>query len=207
MTIRDWSQLILYGAALLALVRPLGSYMARVYEGKPVFLDRVLRPLERILYRLFGVDPAKETGWKSYAVSMMAFSAVGLAVVYGLQRFQASLPLNPAGLSAVSPDSSFNTAVSFVTNTNWQGYGGETTMSTLTQMAGLAVQNFVSAAAGMAVLAALLRGLARRCSDSIGNFWVDLTRSTLYILLPLSLVLALVLVAEGVPQTFSPYQT
>ena len=207
MSIRGWVQLVLYGAALLALVRPLGLYMARVYQGKPVFLDRVFGPLERILYRLFGVDPAKETGWKSYAVAMMAFSVVGLVVVYGLQRLQAFLPLNPAGLAAVSPDSSFNTAVSFVTNTNWQGYGGETTLSTLTQMAGLAVQNFVSAAAGMAVLAALLRGLARRCTDTVGNFWVDLTRSTLYILLPLSTVLALVLIWEGVPQTFSPYQT
>src|SRR5262245_39834712 len=184
MTTQGWFQLVLYGAVLLALVRPLGSYMARVFEGKPVFLDRVFGPVERLFYRLMGIDPAREVGWKSYAVSMMVFSAVGLAAVYALQRFQGALPLNPARLGAVSPDSSFNTAISFVTNTNWQGYGGETTMSYLTQMAGLAVQNFVSAATGMAVLAALIRGLARRCTDTVGNFWVDLTRSTLYILLP-----------------------
>ena len=207
MTLRDGFQLVLYGGLLLALVKPLGKYMARVYEGKPVFLSRVLGPLERFCYRLSGVDPAKEVGWKSYAVSLMVFSAAGLAVVYALQRLQSLLPLNPAGLGPVSPDSSFNTAVSFVTNTNWQGYGGESTMSDLTQMAGLGVQNFVSAASGMAVLAALIRGLARRCSDTVGNFWVDLTRSTLYILLPLSFVLALALVAEGVPQTFRAYET
>ena len=207
MNTRGWIQLALYGMALLAIVKPLGVHMARVYEGKPTFLDRFLGPLERLCYRLIGVDPSREVGWKSYAVSLMTFSAVGLAVVYAVQRVQSLLPLNPAGLGAVSPDSSFNTAVSFVTNTNWQGYGGEVTMSYLTQMAGLAVQNFVSAASGMAVLAALIRGLARRCTETVGNFWVDLTRTTLYILLPLSFVLALVLVAEGVPQTFGPYTT
>jgi len=207
MNTSGWLQVILYLVALLALVRPLGAYMARVYEGKPTVLGRLLGPVERLCYRLFGVDPSKEVGWKSYAVSLMVFSTAGLAVLYALQRFQSSLPLNPAGLGAVSPDSSFNTAVSFVTNTNWQGYGGETTMSYLTQMAGLAVQNFVSAACGMAVLVALIRGLARRCTDTVGNFWVDLTRSTLYILLPLSFILALVLVIEGVPQTFGAYQT
>ncbi|MBV8880803.1 MAG: potassium-transporting ATPase subunit KdpA, partial [Planctomycetaceae bacterium] len=183
MTTREWFQLTLYIVALLALVRPLGSYMARVYEGKPVFLSRVLGPVERFFYKISGIDPAREVGWKSYAVSLMVFSTSGLVALYALQRLQAFLPLNPAGLGPVSPDSSFNTAVSFVTNTDWQGYGGETTMSTLTQMAGLGVQNFVSAAAGMAILAAFIRGLARRCTDTVGNFWVDLTRSTIYILL------------------------
>ena len=146
-------------------------------------------------------------GWTQYALAMLLFSLLGVLAVYGLQRLQDLLPLNPQGFGAVTPDSSFNTAVSFVTNTNWQGYGGETTMSYLTQMLGLAVQNFVSAATGMAVLVALIRGFARRTAETIGNFWVDLTRSTLYILLPLSLVLALVLVQQGVVQNFSAYQT
>jgi K+-transporting ATPase ATPase A chain len=206
MTANGVLQLLLYMAVLLALVKPLGWFMARVYQGKPCGLDRVLGPVERFIYRLAGVRPEHEMGWKSYAAAVMLFSGVGLLFVYGLQRLQGMLPLNPQGLGAVSPDSSFNTAVSFVTNTNWQGYGGETTMSYLTQMLGLGVQNFVSAATGMAVLVALIRGLARRSTGTIGNFWVDLTRSTLYILLPLSLVLAVVLVSQGVVQTFKPYE-
>ncbi len=199
-------QLGLYLAVLLALVKPLGWFMARVYQGKPCGLDRVLGPAERFIYRLAGIRADQEMGWKAYAVALMIFNALGFVAVYALQRFQALLPLNPQGLGAVTPDSSFNTAVSFITNTNWQGYGGETTMSYLTQMLGLTVQNFVSAGTGMAVLVALIRGLARRSSSTIGSFWVDLTRSTLYILLPLSFLLGVALVSQGVVQTFKPYQ-
>jgi K+-transporting ATPase ATPase A chain len=199
-------QIALYLFVILALARPLGGYMARVYEGRPLALERVLGWLERLLYRVCGVRPGVEMDWKGYATAMMLFNLVGLLGVYLLQRLQGVLPLNPQALGAVSTDSSFNTAVSFATNTNWQGYGGETTMSYLTQMLGLTVQNFVSAAAGMATLAALIRGLARRSAQTIGNFWVDMTRTVLYILLPLALVGALVLVSQGVVQTFKPYE-
>jgi len=205
MTANGYLQLGIYVIVLVALARPLGAYMARVYEGRPCGLDRALGPLERLFYRLSGVRPEEEMSWKTYAVTMMLFNLFGLLVVYALQRLQGLLPLNPQGLGAVSPDSSFNTAVSFATNTNWQGYGGETTMSYRTQMLALTVQNFVSAAAGMATLVALIRGFTRRSAQTIGNFWVDLTRSTLYILLPLSVILALVLVSQGVVQTFRPY--
>ena len=207
MSANGYFQLILYVVVLLALAKPLGSYMARIYEGRPAVLNTVGAPLERLLYRLCGVDPAKEMRWTQYALAMLAFNLLGGLVVYGLQRLQAYLPLNPQAFSAVSPDSSFNTATSFVTNTNWQGYGGESTMSYLTQMAALTVQNFVSAATGMAILLPLIRAFARQKVDTVGNFWVDLTRSTLYILLPLSLILALVLVSQGVVQTFSAYHT
>jgi K+-transporting ATPase ATPase A chain len=200
-------QLVLYVVVLLALAKPLGSFMARVYEGRPGFHRTTLGWLERLVYRLSGVHESEEMGWKTYAAAMLIFNLVGLLAVYALQRLQGILPLNPQGLSAVSPDSSFNTAVSFATNTNWQGYGGETTMSYLTQMLGMTVQNFVSAAAGMAVLVAMIRGFARRTAQTIGNFWVDLTRSTIYVLLPLSFVLALILVSQGVVQTFKPYAT
>src|SRR5262245_20212690 len=205
MTASGVVQLVLYIAVLLALARPLGGYMARVYQGQPLALERVLGWLERLIYRLSGVRPTEEMGWKTYAAAMLLFNLAGALVVYALQRLQGVLPLNPQGLGAVGPDSSFNTAVSFATNTNWQGYGGETTMSYLTQMLGLTVQNFVSAAAGMATLAAFVRGFARRSAATIGNFWVDLTRTTVYILLPLSLVLALILVSQGVVQTFGAY--
>jgi len=205
MTANGILQLAFYLIVLIALAKPLGSYMARVYEGRPIGLDRALGWLERLVYKAAGVAPESEMGWKSYALAMLLFNLAGVVTAYALQRLQGVLPLNPAGLGAVSPDSSFNTAVSFATNTNWQGYGGETTMSYLTQMLALTVQNFVSAASGMAVAVALIRGFARRSSATIGNFWVDLTRSTLYILLPLSLVLALVLVSQGVVQTFGPY--
>jgi K+-transporting ATPase ATPase A chain len=207
MTANGILQLLLYLVVLIALAKPLGTYMARVYQNQPFGLDRALGWLERLIYRLAGVRPDQEMGWKTYAGAMLLFNLLGLLVVYLLQRFQGGLPLNPQGLAAVSPDSSFNTAVSFATNTNWQGYGGETTMSYLTQMLGLTVQNFVSAAAGMATLVALIRGFARRSVETIGNFWVDLTRTTLYILLPLSFILALILVSQGVVQTFKPYQT
>lgn len=205
MTANGVFQLVFYVVVLLALAKPLGAYMARVYEGRPFGLDRVLGPVERLIYRLSGVRPDEEMNWKTYAIAMLLFNFAGLLVLYGLQRLQQFLPLNPQGLGAVSPDSSFNTAVSFATNTNWQGYGGETTMSYLTQMLGMTVQNFVSAAAGMAMLIALIRGLARRSAQTIGNFWVDLTRTILYILMPLSVVLALALISQGVVQTFGIY--
>jgi len=205
MTASGILQLALYLVVLIALAKPLGAYMARVYENRRIALDRVLGPLERLIYRLCGIRSTDEMGWKTYAIAMLLFNLVGLLVVYGLQRLQGVLPLNPQGFGAVSPDSSFNTAVSFATNTNWQGYGGETTMSYLTQMLGLTVQNFVSAAVGMATLAAFIRGFARRSAETIGNFWVDLTRTTLYILLPLSLIWAVLLVSQGVVQTFAAY--
>jgi len=205
MTANGVLQLVVYLVVLLVLAKPLGAYMARVYEGRRVGLDRALGWMERLIYRVSGISPKAEMGWKTYALTMLIFNLAGLLAVYALQRLQGVLPLNPAGLGAVSSDSSFNTAVSFATNTNWQGYGGESTMSYLTQMLALTVQNFVSAATGMAVAAALIRGFARRSAETIGNFWVDLTRTTLYILLPLSFVFALVLVSQGVVQTFGPY--
>jgi potassium-transporting ATPase potassium-binding subunit len=205
MTANGVLQLLLYLVVLLLLAKPLGAYMARVYDGRPIWLDRALGWLERLIYRLCGVQADQEMGWKVYALTMLLFNVTGLLVVYLVQRVQGVLPLNPQGFGAVSPDSSFNTAVSFATNTNWQGYGGESTMSYLTQMLALTTQNFASAASGMAVMVALLRGFARRSSQTIGNFWVDLTRTTLYILLPLSVIWALVLVSQGVVQTFGPY--
>jgi K+-transporting ATPase ATPase A chain len=198
-------QLALYVVVLLALAKPLGAYMAAVYEGRALLLGRLLGPVERLVYRLCGIRAGEEQRWTTYAFALLAFNMAGLLVVYGLQRLQAWLPLNPQGLGAVPPDSAFNTAVSFATNTNWQGYGGETTMSYLTQMLGLGVQNFVSAATGMAVLVAFIRGFTRASADTLGNFWVDLVRSTLYVLLPLSTLLALALVSQGVVQTFSAY--
>jgi K+-transporting ATPase ATPase A chain len=200
-----WLQIALYLVVLIALAKPLGRFMARVFEGRPCGLDRVLGPLERGVYRVCGVDAARETGWKAYAGAFLAFNLLSLLAVHAIQRVQGVLPFNPEHLGAVSPDSSFDTAVSFATNTNWQGYGGETTMSYFTQMFALTVQNFVSAAAGIAVLVALIRGFARKSAQVIGNFWVDLVRATLYVLLPLSLVLAVALVGQGVVQTFEPY--
>jgi K+-transporting ATPase ATPase A chain len=207
MTVNGLMQIALYFVVLLALVKPLGSYMARVYEGKPVFLNRVLGPVERLIYRVCGVREDEEMHWTTYAVAVLLFSGVSFLFVYILQRLQGFLPLNPQRFGAVAPDLAFNTAVSFATNTNWQAYGGETTMSYLTQMLGLTVQNFVSAAAGMAMLVAFIRGFARHSAQTIGNFWVDLTRSTLYILLPLAFILAILLVSQGVVQTFSDYKT
>lgn len=207
MNLYSWFQLIFYIAVLLLLAKPLGSFMAKVYQGERTFLNRVLGPVERFIYRVSGVNPEEEMDWKIYAIAMLLFNVLGLFVVYTLQRLQAILPLNPQGFGAIAPDSSWNTAVSFASNTNWQGYGGETTMSYLTQMLGLNVQNFVSAATGMAVLVAFIRGLVRHTTKAIGNFWMDMTRSTLYILLPLSLVVSLALVSQGVVQTFSEYKT
>ena len=207
MTMNNVVQCTLFFIVLIALGIPLGAYMARVYEGEAKIAQRLLGPLERLFYRLSGVRPEQEMNWKQYAGAVLVFNLAGVIVVYVLQRVQAYLPLNPAGLGAVAPELSFNTATSFATNTNWQAYGGETTLSYFTQMAALTVQNFVSAAAGMAVLVALIRGFARHTTQQIGNFWVDLTKSTLYVLLPLSLVLALALVSQGVIQTFGPYVT
>lgn len=197
-----FGQCFFYMVALTALAWPLGIYMARIYEGR-----WGLKSAERRIYRLCGVDENREMTWKSYAAAMLLFNLLGIAAVYLLQRFQAHLPLNPMKFPAVTADSSFNTAVSFATNTNWQGYGGETTMSYLTQMLGLTVQNFVSAASGMATLVAVIRGFVRRQAATLGNFWVDLTRSVIYVLLPLSFFLSLALVSEGVVQTFKPYRT
>jgi K+-transporting ATPase ATPase A chain len=214
MSIIGIAQIALYFLALVLVSIPLGSFMARVYQGEKTFLTPILAPVERILYRLFGINPADEMSWKTYALAMLMFNILGWAAVYLLQRVQVFLPLNPAALAAVSPDSSFNTAVSFASNTNWQGYSGEVTMSYLTQMLALTTQNFVSAATGMAVLIAFIRGFVRHQGSEfktktgelgLGNFWTDLTRSVLYILLPLSLLLALVLVSQGVVQTLFPY--
>ena len=207
MTANGLLQIGLYLLVLLALVKPLGTYMARVYEGRPCGLDRVLGRVERLIYRACGTRADEEMSWKKYAVALMLFNLLGIVAVYLLQRFQSELPLNPQGQPAVSPDSSLNTAISFASNTNWQGYSGESTMSYLTQMLGLTVQNFLSVATGMAVLVALIRGFARRSVETIGNFWVDLTRSVLYILLPLSLILAVMLASQGVVQNFDGYKS
>ncbi len=207
MTANDWIQLVLYFFVLAALVRPLGRYMARVYEGKTCGLDRPLGWLERLLYRLSGIDPAQEMSWKTYTVAVLLFNAVGFLAVYAILRLQGVLPLNPQAFPANPPDLAFDTAASFASNTNWQSYSGETTLSYLSQMLALTVQNFVSAASGIAVLVALIRGLARRSAETIGNFWFDLVRSTLYILMPLSVVVGLILVSQGVIQNFKPYQS
>ncbi len=191
---------------LLVTVKPFGLYMANVMEGHPIWPLRVGARFEAFIYRLCGIDPDAQMGWKKYAIALLIFNTLGVIFVYALQRLQAGLPLNPQQLANISPDSSFNTAVSFVTNTNWQGYSGESTMSYLTQMAGLAVQNFLSAASGIVVAIALIRGFARHSVSTIGNVWTDLTRSTLYILLPLAFLLALLLVGQGVVQNFSGYK-
>jgi K+-transporting ATPase ATPase A chain len=206
MNIYSWLQIAFYFVILFLLVKPLGAFMAHVYQGEHTILDPLLRPMEGLIYHLLGIRADEEMTWKIYAIAMLLFNGLGLLAVYALQRLQGVLPLNPQGFGAVTPDSSWNTAVSFATNTNWQGYGGETTMSYLTQMLGMTVQNFVSAATGMAVVVAMIRGITRHTSRIIGNFWVDLTRSVLYILLPLALVLSLALVSQGVVQTFSQYQ-
>jgi K+-transporting ATPase ATPase A chain len=204
-TVSGWIQIALVFLTVLALVKPLGLYMAKVFSGERTWLSPILRPVERAIYRVSGVDETREQIWLTYAVSLLAFSLVGLIVLYLLQRLQGSLPFNPEGMGAVKPDSAFNTAVSFSTNTNWQGYAGESTMSYLTQMAGLAFHNFVSAASGIAVALALIRGIARRRADTVGNFWVDMVRANLYVLLPISIVGALLLVWQGVPQNLNSY--
>src|SRR5450631_2560088 len=207
MNTSGWLQIALYVVVLLLLAKPLGAYMAAVYEGRATRAQRVGGWLERLIYRGAGVDPHEDMPWTRYAIAMLWFQVVGGLVVYAIQRLQQWLPFNPQGMAAVTADSAFNTATSFITNTNWQGYGGESTMSYLTQMLALAVQNFVSAATGMAVLVALIRGFVRKEVGGIGSFWVDLVRSTVYILLPLSIILSLVLVSQGIPQTFDKYAT
>src|SRR6266545_4863428 len=209
MTFNGWLQIGLYALVVLAITKPLGLYMYRVFEGERQPLPRVLGAFERLLYRLCGVDPRKEQGWKGYAASMLVFSALGVLVTYALERLQHLLLLNPQKLGAVAPDLAFNTAASFTTNTNWQAYTGESTMSYLTQMAGLAWHNFLSAAVGIGIALALARGITYRlrpgAPKTIGNFWCDLIRSIVYVLLPISILVALVLVSQGVIQNFSSY--
>lgn len=203
-----WLQLALYVGALLLVTKPLGLYLERVLDPRGrTWLDPLLRPLERLTYRLCGIDPTREQGWLGYALSLLAFSTVGLLLTYFLLRYQDHLPLNPQHLPGLSPHLAFNTAASFTTNTNWQSYGGEGTMSYFSQMVALTIHNFTSAAAGLAVAAALVRGLARHSAQTLGNFWADLVRVTYYLLAPLSLVLALVLVSQGMIQSFLPYST
>src|SRR6185437_2708623 len=201
MTFAGWSQIALTLALVLAAALPLSRLIDAVYAGRRNYLSPVLGPVERGFYRLAGVDPAREQGWLAYTMAMLAFSLAGFASLYALQRLQNLLPLNPQGFGAVPPDLAFNTSISFITNTNWQNYGGETTMSHLTQMLGLSVHNFLSAATGLAMAFALVRAFARSSAETVGNFWVDMTRVTLYVLLPLAIVVALVMVGLGVPQT------
>src|ERR1700704_380830 len=195
MTLNGWFQILLFLAAILAVTMPLGRFMTRVFNRERTWLDPVLRPVERLIYRSTGVDEAREMRWTEYAVSVLLFSVVSMLVLYLMQRVQQWLPWNPQGFGAVAPDLAFNTAASFTTNTNWQAYSGESTMSYFTQMAGLAYHNFMSAAVGIAVAIAFIRGVARRESKTIGNFWVDLTRSGLWVLLPACIIYALVLVS------------
>jgi potassium-transporting ATPase potassium-binding subunit len=205
MTIIGWIQILLFGAIVVAVTRPLGGYMTRVFNGERTFLSPVLRPVERSLYWLGGVHESREQNWLSYTIAMLLFHVGGFLILYALMRTQALLPFNPAGQSAVAEDLSFNTAVSFITNTNWQNYGGESTMSYLVQMVGLTHQNFLSAATGIVLAIALVRGFARASTRTVGNFWVDITRCTLYILLPICIPYALFLVWQGIPQTLGPY--
>ena len=207
MTANGWIQIAIFAIVITICVKPLGAYMAKVFGGERIFLSPVLHPLERIIYAICGVKENEEQHWTIYTVAVLLFSLLSFLAVYGLQRLQGVLPFNPHAMGAVSADSSFNTAVSFATNTNWQGYGGETTMSYLTQMAGLTVQNFVSAAAGIVLAIAFIRAFARRSGNTVGNFWVDLTRCTLYILLPLSIVVALIMIWQGLPQNLGDYTT
>jgi K+-transporting ATPase ATPase A chain len=207
MSLNGWLQITLFIALILLLAKPMGSYMTRVFERRRTWLDPILIPCERLLYRLTGVDPNEEMRWTQYAVAMLIFSAATLALTYLVERLQLHLPLNPQHLASVSPDLALNTAISFTTNTNWQAYTPETTMSYLTQMLGLATHNFWSAAVGLALAIAFIRGIARREMKTLGNFWVDLTRGTLWILLPISTVFALALVSQGVIQNLHPYTT
>ena len=205
MTVIGWVQIALFCAIIAALVVPVGGYMTRVFNGERTFLSQVLRPLETVLYRVAGVDEKNEQHWLTYTLAMLLFHAGGFVLLYALLRLQAVLPFNPASQSAMAPDLAFNTATSFLTNTNWQNYGGESTLSYLSQMLGLTVQNFLSAATGIALAVALIRGFARASSRTVGNFWVDVTRCTLYIMLPICIVMTVVLVWQGVPQALGPY--
>ncbi len=206
MTLNGWLQIALFFLLILAVTKPLGVFMARVFAREKTFLDPVLRPVERLLYRMTGVNEAREMGWMEYAVAMLLFSLVSMLLLYTMQRVQYWLPFNPQKLTAVSPGHlAWNTAASFTTNTNWQAYSGESTMSYFTQMAGLAYHNFVSAATGIALAVAFIRGIARREAETIGNFWVDLVRAALWVLLPFCVVGSLVLVSQGVVQNLRPY--
>src|SRR6202011_2698785 len=205
MTIIGWIQILLYCGIVVALTPALGAYMTRVFNGESTFLAPVLRPVEAVLSRVAGVDPAREQHWLAYTVAMLFFHVGGFLVLYALMRLQTLLPFNPAGQFAVAEDLSFNTAVSFITNTNWQNYGGESTLSYLVQMLGLTHQNYLSAATGIVLAVALIRGFARHSARTVGNFWVDVTRCTLYVLLPVCVPYALFLVWQGMPQTLGPY--
>lgn len=207
MTLNGWIQILIFCGIVILLVKPLGAYMTRVFNGERTLLSPLLVPIERGLYRLAGTHEKEEQHWTGYTFALLLFNLAGFFILYLLQRFQGSLPFNPAGMTAVGPELSFNTAASFMTNTNWQNYGGESTMSYLVQFAGLTVQNFASAATGIAIAVALIRGFARASGKSIGNFWVDMTRTTLYILLPACIILTLVYVYLGVPQTLGAYVT
>ncbi len=203
MTTIGWLQIALFAAIVGLLTRPLGGYLTRVYADERTLFRPLMVPIEMALYRVAGIDPKIEQGWYAYAISLLAFHVTGIIAFYAPLRLQSSSPLNPQDFAPMSPELALNTAVSFVTNTSWQSYGGETTLSDLSQMAGIAVQSFLSAASGIAVVLALIRGFARRRATTIGNFWVDLVRGTLYVLLPICVVAALFLVAQGVPQTFA----
>jgi K+-transporting ATPase ATPase A chain len=205
MTLNGWLQIALFCVAVVALVKPLGAYMTRVFNGESTFLSPVLGPVERWLYRVGGTGESEEQHWTTYTLAMLLFNLAGLALLYALQRLQGVLPLNPAEFKGVPPDLAFNTAASFVGNTNWQSYGGESTMSYLTQMCGLTVQNFASAATGIAIAIALIRAFSRRSVKTLGNFWVDMVRATLYVLLPICVIGTLVLVWQGVPQNLDAY--
>ena len=205
MTFQGWVQIALYVLVIVVITKPLGGYMTRVFNGERTLLSPVLQPVERLLYRVSGVDETREQSWVTYAIAMLFFSVAGFVTLYLLQRLQAYLPFNPQGQAAVTPDLAFNTSVSFITNTNWQSYVPETTMSYLVQMAGLTVHNFLSAATGIALALALVRGFARRQSNTVGNFWVDMTRCTLYLLLPVSIVVGLFFVSQGMPQNLHAY--
>ncbi|UVC07364.1 potassium-transporting ATPase subunit KdpA [Rhizobium sp. TH2] len=205
MNLNGWIQILIFCGIVIALVKPLGFYMTRVFTGERTFLSPILSPFERLIYKLAGANEKDEQHWTAYAVAMLLFNLAGFILLYLMMRLQGALPLNPAGMVAVPPELTFNTAISFVTNTNWQNYGGESTMSYLVQMMGLTVQNFLSAATGIAISIALIRGFSRASGKSVGNFWVDMTRANLYVLLPLSIVLTLVYVYLGVPQTLGAY--
>src|SRR5216683_2353042 len=207
MTANGWFQICVFFAMVLVCAKPLGLYMARVFERERTFADRVFRPIERLIYRLTGIDETHEMRWTEYAIVMLLFSLVSMLVTYAIERLQHLLPLNPQHLAAVAPDLALNTAASFTTNTNWQSYVPETTMSYLTQMTGLAYHNFGSAAVGIALAVAFIRGIARREMQTIGNFWVDFVRASLWVLLPFCIVGALLLVSQGVVQNLRPYDT
>ncbi|MGA2677403.1 MAG: potassium-transporting ATPase subunit KdpA [Methanobacterium sp.] len=207
MGILDIIFILILFIVVVALAIPLGKYMSRVFTGQRTFMTPIMEPVERFIYRLIGTDETKEMNWKQYAYALIVLNIIGIVFLFVLQLIQGYLPLNPEGFSGVSWDSALNTAISFVTNTNWQGYAGETTMSYLTQMTGLAVQNFLSAAIGIAALLVLIRGFTRKNTDKIGNFWIDITRASLYVLLPIAVILAILLASQGVVQTFSPYVT